>query len=148
MVFTPFASVKSGGINEDELGILLGRNDEFGLVDGGDAVTDRNPLTVDEGHALGGGEIDVPEPSWRVGKCGSGEKRGAEYPRVGADQEGIGILRISACQLDEASGAIRLGEFAAVPRRLPAVVARKQPDLDELEGICVAILLGTTDSCS
>jgi hypothetical protein len=33
---------------------------EFGLVDGGDAVSDRNPLPVDEDHALGRGEIGVP----------------------------------------------------------------------------------------
>src|SRR5580765_3722543 len=112
MVFTPFASVKSGGINEDELGILLGRNDEFGLVDGGDAVTDRDPLPVDKDHALGGSEISVPESSQRVNEGGSGKKRGAQDPRISADQEGIGILRISTCQLDEASGAIRFGEFA------------------------------------
>jgi hypothetical protein len=44
MVFTPFAGVKSGGINEDELGILHRRDGEFGFVDGGDAVADRNSL--------------------------------------------------------------------------------------------------------
>jgi len=148
MVFTPFASVKSGGINEDELGILHRCDGEFGFVDGGDAVADRDPLPIDEDHALGGGEIGVPESSRRVGKCGSGKKRGAQDPRVSADQEGIGILRISARQLDKASGAIRFGEFAAVPARRPAAVTRKQPDLEELEGVLVAIVLGMTDSGS
>ena len=108
MMFAPSAGVKSGGINEDELSILFRRDGEFGFIDGGYAVTDRNPLPVDEDHALGGGEIGVPESSRRVGKCGSGKKRGAQDPRVSADQEGIGILRISARQLDKASGAIRL----------------------------------------
>ena len=109
--------MKSGGIDENEFGILLRRDGEFGLVDGGDAVADRNPLPVDEDHALGGGEIGMPESRRGVSKCGAGEKRGAEYPRVGADREGIGILRISARELDKASGAIRFGEFAAVPPR-------------------------------
>src|SRR5260370_22281761 len=115
MVFTPFASVKSGGIDENEFSILLSRDGKFRLVDGGDAVTDRNPLPVDEDHALGGGEIGVPESSRRVGESGSGKKRGAQDPRVSPDQEGIGILRIAARQLDDASCPIRFREFAAVP---------------------------------
>jgi len=137
--------VSSGGIDEDEFSILLGRDGEFGLVDCGDAVPHRNPLPVDDDHAPGGSEISVPESSRRVSEGGSGKKRGAQDPRISADQEGIGILRISACQLDEASGTIRFGKFAAVPARLPAAVARKQPDLEELEGVFVAIVLGMTD---
>ena len=148
MVFTPFARVKSGGINEDELGILLRRDGEFGFIDGGDAVTDRNPLPVDKDHALSGGDIGVSEASRRVSEGGSGKKRGAQDPRVGADQNGISTLRISARQLDKASGAIRLGEFSAVPARLPAAVVRQQPDLEELEKVFVAIVFGMTDSRS
>jgi hypothetical protein len=64
------------------------------------------------------------------------------------DQKAIGILRISACQLDKVSGAIHLGEFATVPARLPAAMARKQPDLEELKEVFVAIVLGMTDSGS
>ena len=120
-MFAPSAGVKSGGINEDELSILLRRDGEFGFIDGGDAVTDRNPLPVDEDHALGGGEIGVPEVRRRrVGKSGPGKERRAKDPRVGADQEGLGIPRISTRQLDKASCAIPLGEFAAVPAWCPA----------------------------
>jgi hypothetical protein len=54
-----------------------------------------------------------------VGECGSGKKRGAQNPRISADQHGIGILRLSACQLDWASDTIRFEEFSAVPARLP-----------------------------
>jgi hypothetical protein len=57
--------VSSGGVDENEFSILLSRDGEFGLVDGGDAVTDRNPLPVDEDRALGRGEIGVAESSRR-----------------------------------------------------------------------------------
>src|ERR1700677_3728052 len=145
MVFTPFAGVKSGGVDENEFSILLRRDGEFGFVDGGDAVTDRDPPPIDEDHALGGGDIGGAESSRRVGKRGSGEKRGAEYPRVGADREGIGVRRIPAGQLDKAAGAIRFGEFAAVPTWRPTAVSRKQPDLEQLERVCVAVVFGMTD---
>ena len=111
--------MSSGGVDEDEFSILLGRDGEFGLVDGGNAVTNRNPLPVDEDHALGRSEIGVPESSRRVGKRGSGKKRGAQDPRIGADQECIGIVRITACQLDEASGTIHIGEFSLSQRGSP-----------------------------
>jgi hypothetical protein len=91
--------VKSGGINEDEFSILLRRDGEFWFIDGGDAVANRNPLPVDKDHALGGGEIHVPKPRRRrVGMCGPGMKRCTQDPRVGADQEGLGIPRISQLQ--------------------------------------------------
>ena len=65
--------MKSGGINEDELGLLLRRDGEFGFIDGGDAVANRNPLPVDEDHTLGWSEIRVPEARGRcVGKSGPG----------------------------------------------------------------------------
>jgi hypothetical protein len=140
--------VNSGGIDEDEFGILLGRDGEFGLVGGSDAVTDRNPLPVDKDHAPSRGEIGVSESSRRVSEGGSGKKRGAQDPRISADQKRVGTLRISACQLDEASGAIRFGEFAAVPARLPTAVARQQPDLEEFEGVFITVVLGMTDSSS
>jgi len=82
----------------------------------------------------------------RVGKCGPGMKRCTQDPRVGADQEGLGIPRIPGCKLDEASGAIRLREFAAVPARRPSALAWKQPELEKLEGAFVAIVFGMTDS--
>src|ERR1700761_5009520 len=131
MVLTPFAGVKSGGIDENEFSILFRRDGEFGFIDGGDAVTDRNPLPVDEDHALGGSEIAVAESSRRVGERGSGKQRGAEHPRVGTDQEAIGMLRLATCQFDKPSGAIDLGKFAAVPARLAAAVTGKQPDLKQ-----------------
>jgi hypothetical protein len=49
-----FALAGSGGVDKDELGILFSRDGEFGFVDGGDAATDRNPLSIDEDHATGG----------------------------------------------------------------------------------------------
>ena len=57
--------MSSGGLNEDEFRILLGRDGKFGLVDGGDAVPHRNPLPIDDDHALGGSEIAM---------AGSGEQ--------------------------------------------------------------------------
>ena len=124
-MLTPPAGVKSGGINEDELSILFRRDGEFGFIDGGYAVTDRNPLPVDEDHALGRGEIGVPESSRRMGESGSGKKRGAQDSRVSPDQEGIGILRIAARQFDEASCPIRFREFATVPAGRPAALTGK-----------------------
>jgi len=41
-----------------------------------------------------------------------------------------------------------LWEFAAVPARSPAALAREQPDLEELERIFVAIVFGMTNACS
>jgi hypothetical protein len=141
--------VKSGGINEDELGILLRRDGEFGFIDGGDAVANRNPLPVDEDHALGWGEIRVPESRGRcVGESGPGKERRAQDPRVRADHKGLRILGISTRQLNKSSGAIRLGEFSAVPARCPARLTRKQPYLEELEGGFIAIVFGVTDSGS
>jgi hypothetical protein len=46
--------VKSGGVDEDEFGVLFHRDVDIGLIDGGNAVADCNPLPVDEDHALGG----------------------------------------------------------------------------------------------
>ena len=66
MVFIPSAGVSSGGIDEDEFSILLGRDGEFGLVDGGNAVPHRDPLPIDDDHALGGSEIAMPIPNRRV----------------------------------------------------------------------------------
>src|ERR1700746_958583 len=107
MVFIPSVGVSSGGIDEDEFSILLRRNGEFGLVDSGDAVSDCNPLPVDEDRALGRGEIGVSEVRRRrVGNGGPGKERGAENARIGADQKRLGILRISARQFNETSGAI------------------------------------------
>jgi hypothetical protein len=74
--------VSSGGVDENEFSILLSRDGEFGLVDGGDAVTDRNPLPVDEDRALGRGEIGVAESSRRVGEGGSGKKLEGSSPRL------------------------------------------------------------------
>ena len=71
-MFVP-SGVSSGGIDEDEFSVLLGRDGEFGLVDGGDAVPHRNPLPIDDDHALGGSEIAVPVPSRRVREAGSWE---------------------------------------------------------------------------
>jgi hypothetical protein len=41
-----------------------------------------------------------------------------------------------------------LWEFAAVPARSPAALAREQPDLEALERIFVAIVFGMTNACS
>ena len=148
IVFIPSAGVSSDGIDEDEFGILLGGDGEFGLVDGSDAVPRRNPLPVDDDQALGGGEITVRISSRRVREGGSGEQRCAHDARIGAYQQRLGILRIPARQFDQASGAIRFGDFATVPARSPTAMARTQPDLEELEGVFVAIVLGMSDARS
>jgi hypothetical protein len=96
MMFTPSADVKSGGIDEDEFGILLSPEGDFGLVDGGDAVTHRNPLPVNSDHTLGGREIGVPESGRRMGEGSSGRKSCADDPRISADQDGIRISWLSA----------------------------------------------------
>jgi len=138
--------LNSGGIDEDELCILHCRDGEFGFVDGGDAVTDRNPLPIDKDHALGRGEIGVPQARrWRVGKSGPGKQRSAQDSRIGADRERFRVLRFSARELNEASGAIPFGEFAAVPTGLPAAVTWKQPYLEKLEGVFVSIVFGMAD---
>src|SRR5258705_296562 len=134
-------------VGEVDPGILYRRDGKFGFVDGGDAVADRNPLPVDEDHALGRGEIGMPQARRRrVDKGGPGKERRTQDPRVGADQECLGTLGISTCELDEASGAIFFGEFAAVPAGLPATMAWKQPDLKQLEGIFVGIMFGMADT--
>ena len=53
--------MKSRCVDEDEFRVMLARDVEFGLVDGGDAVADCDPAPVDEDHALGGGEIGNAE---------------------------------------------------------------------------------------
>ena len=148
-MFVPSDSVGSRGIDEDELSILLSRDGEFRFVDGGDAVSDRNPLPVDEDRALGRGEIGVTEVRRRhVAKAGPRKERCAQDSRISADQQRLGILWIPARQFDETSRAIRFGKFAAVPARRPTAVAGQQPDLEELEGILVAVVFGMTDSGS
>src|ERR1700730_6938270 len=131
MMLGPLAGVNSSGIDEDEFSILLGRDGEFGLVDGGNAVTDRNPLPIDDDRAPGGSEIAVPVARRHVRKRGSGEQGSPHDARIGAYQQRLGILRISARQLDEASPPIRFGEFAAVPARLSSAAARTNPYLEE-----------------
>src|SRR5258706_10512119 len=108
MILPPWAVVKSGGVNKDDLGILLRRDGEFGFIDGGDAVANRDPLPIDEDHATGGGEIGVPVVRRRVGKSCSSKKRRAQDSRIGPDRQRLGALRLSACQLNKSSGAIRL----------------------------------------
>ena len=143
-MLSPMAGVSLGGIDEDEFSILLGDDGECGLVDGGNAVPHLDPLPIDDDHALGGSEIAVPVPSRRVREAGSGEQRRSHDARVGAYQQRLDILRISACQLDEASCPVRFREFAAIPAGHPAALMGKQPDLEELEGVLVAIVLGMT----
>ena len=111
--------VKSGGVDEDEFRILLGRDDEFGFVDGGDAVADRNPLPVDEDHALGGGEIGVPEPSRRVRDGRSGKKSCAQNPA--RRLESAAPRRPSGYPLASGSGVPpdRPSGIAAVPTGVP-----------------------------
>jgi hypothetical protein len=145
MTFPPFCCGASGGINKDELGILFRGDGQFGFIDGGDAVAYGHPLSIDEDHAAGGGEIGVPVVRRRMGKSCSSQERRAQDARVGSDEQRLGVLRLSACQLNKSPGAIRLGEFAAVPAGLAAVLTRTQPDLKELERIVVSILLGMTD---
>src|ERR1700758_5469586 len=103
MVFVPSDSVGSRGIDEDELSILLSRDGEFRFVDGGNAVSDNNPLPVDEDRALGRGEIGVTEVRRRrVGKAGPRKKRSTQDPCISADQKRLGILWIPARQFDKA----------------------------------------------
>ena len=134
-MLAPSAGVKSGGVDEDELGILLGRDGEFGFVDGGDAVADRNPLPVDEDHALGGGEIGVPEPGRRVGEGGSGKQCRAQDPGVGADRQRLGVLRVSACERRSGVRPDLLSGICGCPSGASAALAGKQPDLEQLEGV-------------
>src|SRR5882724_610797 len=141
--------MKSGGIDEDELRILYCRDGKFGFIDGGDAVACRNPLPVDEDHALGGGEIGMPKARRRrVSKGGPGKERGAQHARIGPDHQRPAALWISARQLDQAPGAIRLRKLAGVPTGRPAALTRKKPDLEQLEWVFVAVVLGMTDSGS
>ena len=119
MVFAPLLYVRSGGVDEDELRILLGRDGEFGFVDGGDAVADRNPLPVDEDHALGWGEIGVPEAGRRVGESGPGKERRAQDPRVGADRKGLGVLRVSARERNKRPARSALGNLRLSQRGVP-----------------------------
>jgi hypothetical protein len=58
--------VNSGGGDEDEFRILVGRDDEFGLIDSGGAIADSDPLPVDEDRALARCEIGIPKPVERM----------------------------------------------------------------------------------
>ena len=137
--------MKSGGVDEDEFRIVLARDAEFGLVDGGDAVADRNPLPVDEDHALGRGEIGMPKPAERVRDGRPRQKSRAQNPRVGADLQRLCVLGVPTRECDQSSGAIGLREAAIVPARRSAALTRKQPNLEQLEGNLATIALGMTD---
>src|SRR5579863_646222 len=132
MMFTPSASVRSRGVDENEFSILFSHDGEFGLVDGGDAVPDRNPAPVYDDHALGWGEIGVAIPIRRVVDLGPREQRRAHDTRVSAYEQRLCVFWLSARQLNKTSCPIRFRKLAAVPARRRASLPRKQPDLKEL----------------
>jgi hypothetical protein len=140
--------VRSGGFDEDELRVLFCRDSEFGLVDGGDAIAEGDPLPVDEDHARGGREIGVPEANRRVGKAGSGKQGRAQNLGIGTDRQRIAVARISARQHNEAPCPIRFWEIATAPTRRPAALTGQQPDLKKLELVGAAIVLRMADSGS
>ncbi len=137
--------MKSGGVDEDEFRIFLGRDVEFGLVDDSDAVADYNPLPVDEDHALGGGEIGMPEPAERVRDHRPCQKSCAQNPRVRPDLQRLCVLGVPTRERNQSSGAIRLRELAVVPPWRSTALPRKQPNLKQLEGSLAKIALGMTD---
>jgi hypothetical protein len=72
-------------------------------------------------------------------ESGSGEQSCPHDARVSAYQQRLGVLWISACQLDQASCPIRFREFAAIPAGRPTALTGNQPDLEQLEGVLVPI---------
>ena len=142
--------MKSGGINEDELGLLLRRDGEFGFIDGGDAVANRNPLPVDEDHTLG----------WERDKQCRKRADGAWVRVVPArsvapkTRASARIIRVSAFLGSPLASSISrparsaLGNLRLSQRGVAATLTRKQPDLEELEGGFIAIAFGVTDSGS
>src|ERR1700722_8052585 len=145
MMFSPSAAESSSRVDEDEFSVLLGRDGEFGLVDGCDAIPDHNPSPIDGHHALRGSEIAVPVPIRRVGEDGPGNQRRAHDASIGAYKQRLRGLRLPACQLDETSRPICFRKLAAVPAGRPAALTGKQPDLEELQRILIAIVLGMPD---
>ena len=148
MEVDPLLVRKSGRGDEDEFRVLLGRDGEFGFVDGGDAVADRNPLPVNEDHALGRGEIGVPEPILAVRDGRAGKKSCAEDPGVGANLQRVLVLGVSARERDQASRPTGFREAAAVPARCSTALTRKQPDLEDFQWVILGIALGMAYSRS
>jgi hypothetical protein len=113
--------MKSGGDDEDEFRIVLARDAEFGLVDGGDAVADRDPLPVDEDHALGGGEVGMPKPAERVRDSRPCQKSRPQNPGVGANLQRLCVLRVPLASVisrpaRSAFGNLRLSQCGVPPR--------------------------------
>src|ERR1700722_6720320 len=146
MAVTPLVRMKSGGVDEDEFRVVLARDAEFGLVDGGDAIADCNPLPVDEDHAVGGGEIGMPKPAERVRDSRPCQKSCAQNPRVRPDLQRLCVLGVPTCERNQSSGAIRLRELAVVPTWRSTALPRKQPNLEQLERNLATIALGMSNT--
>src|SRR5262249_393536 len=65
---------------------------------------------------------------------------------IRTDHQRLGVLWVSAREFDKTSGPIRLGEFAGVPTGRTAALARQKPDLEELQRVLLAVMLGMTDA--
>src|SRR3954468_15236479 len=70
----------------------------------------------------------------------------AEDARIGADRQGLAIVRVAARQHDEAAAALLLRERPRAPARGPAAPVRDDPDLEDAGRLVLAIILGMANA--
>ena len=86
----------SGGIDQDELGVLERTHLYHRLLADGGTVTGVECHAVDLDRALGRNEVAVAFFPERVLGGLARLKSRAENPRIGADRQGVAIARVAA----------------------------------------------------
>src|SRR5579863_6511448 len=139
-------STFSGGLDEDELGVLGSDHRETTLVRCRDPVAHAEGVTVHLHDASRRRDVGVAESAEVVLDPRAGEERGSEHARVRTNGESVPIARQAAREDDQLVGPVRLGETAGVPLRRPAPRAGSEPDLKQPQGLAAEVVLGVPNA--
>jgi hypothetical protein len=135
VVFLSLGSQKrvtfSGGLDEDELGILVSDHRETALVGRRDPIANGEGMTVHFHNASCRRDVSVAESAELVLDPSALEQRGSEYPRVRANGKSIAVARQAAGEDHPLVGSVRLGKTASVPLRRATFRTGPEPDLKE-----------------
>src|SRR5262245_32847828 len=133
-------------VDEDDLGVIDRLDLECALAADGGAIARFDADAVHLDRSLRRYEIAVPRRSERVFDAVARFERCAENARLGPDRKSAGVGGKAACERDEPSRTIRLGEWLGAPGRRAALPGRLNPDLEQRRGHRFPIVLGVANA--
>src|SRR5690606_11715155 len=72
--------------------------------------------------------------------------RGSHQPGIGADAQGVGVFLEAAGQGDEGTRTVAFGKWLGSPGRRQAGLVRLNPDLEDLGGFVLQVVLAVSDT--